>query len=182
MFVRLKNEDGFVNLVNLSQAQKIVPVQFEDKSMGIKVIWQHDTFKDFGEEDLPDDSCDYSEEIFVDITVQQVEQILARMGMVFAPAQPKQEVQPVPTVPVVEDAPETEEPAVEEKSNMEILQDGIDTIKEAKSKPIPEAKPAAEAPKEEKPAQEPQKKSRKTAPRSNKKESFGVDQDELPKG
>lgn len=175
MFVRLKNEEGIVQLVNFSQAQKISPVKFEDDSMGIKVTWQHDVFTDHGEDDLPDDSCNYSEEIFVDITVQQIEGLLARMGLVFAPV-----VRGEDSLAKNEDAA-TEE---SEEPKMHVVDESKDS-KEVKPAEAPAEEPVKEEPKKENPKEEAKKES-KTSTNKKKRhpdhqgEDFDVKKEEKP--
>lgn len=71
-WIKLKDEDGHLRLVNLSNAQSIVP----GGKNRIRVIWKHDELVEVDHNDLPNDSCVYSEQVFVDISIQQVEMLL----------------------------------------------------------------------------------------------------------
>lgn len=133
MFLRLKDNQGVVSLVNLSQAKYIQPSQTESGEPAVKIVWAHDTFTDHGEDDLPDEACTYSEQLYVDVTVGQIEGFLRSIGAAFIP-KATDNGQPTGKEPASTNI--TEEQAA--KTSMEILKDGIETIKEAKSKPIPE--------------------------------------------
>ena len=75
MWLKLKDESGAISLVNIANAQSCNPVKLEDGTIGLKVVWQYDTYKDL-DEDLPDSSCVYSEQLFSDITIKQLEMLL----------------------------------------------------------------------------------------------------------
>jgi hypothetical protein len=85
MWLRLKDENGIVCLVNLQQAKYIQPAVTADKEPAIKIVWTHDTFQDHGDMDLPDESCQYSEQIYTGISVHQIEVLLSKIGLTYPP-------------------------------------------------------------------------------------------------
>ena len=112
MWVRLKDENGIVSLVNLSQAKYIQPAAAKNDDPAIRIVWSHDTFTDHGDLDLPDESCTYSEQIFTGVTVPQIEMLLGRVGLTYPPtengAEKKQVKEEAPEVSNEEEAPEPE--------------------------------------------------------------------------
>lgn len=131
MFLRLKDNQGVVSLVNLSQAKYIQPAQTESGEPAVKIVWAHDTFTDHGEDDLPDEACTYSEQLYVDVTVGQIEGFLRSIGAAFIPkatdnGQPtgketamdaeveEESSQPVNSKQTAENAPAEPEPEQEE--------------------------------------------------------------------
>ena len=119
MFLRLKDSQGVVSLVNLAQAQYIQPAQTESGEPAIKIVWSHDTFTDHGEDDLPDESCSYAEQLYVDVTVGQIEGFLRSIGAAYIPkatengkptgTEPAAEIE-TPAKPVPEPTEEPEPP------------------------------------------------------------------------
>lgn len=123
MWVRLKDENGIVSLVNLSQAKYIQPAVNSKDEQGVRIVWQHDTFTDHGDMDLPDESCVYSEQIFTGVSVLQIEMLLSKVGLTYPPTENGSETgaKKVMEAPATEDqkpdaqdeapAPEDEAPA-----------------------------------------------------------------------
>ena len=85
MWVRLKDENGIVSLVNLSQAKYIQQGVDNNNSNFVRVVWQHDTFSDHGDSEIPDESCVYSEQMFTGLSVLEIEQLLIDFGMTTSP-------------------------------------------------------------------------------------------------
>lgn len=146
MFLRLKDNQGVVSLVNLAQAKYIQPAETESGEQAVKIVWAHDTFTDHGEDDLPDEACTYSEQLYVDVTVGQIEGFLRSIGAAYIPKATEngkatgKEIEPtVETVeveelkePEVVKPPTSEEPHIEEDT----------TTQPAKKKPAAKKNPA----------------------------------------
>lgn len=89
-WIKLKEESGHLMLVNLGMAQTVIPFG-KNK---VKVVWKHDELVDVGDDDLPNDSCIYSEQVFVEITIQQIEMLLRLNGCMIDNIQ--KQIQPEP--------------------------------------------------------------------------------------
>jgi hypothetical protein len=141
MYLRLKDSQGVVSLVNLAQAKYIQPAQTESGEPAVKIVWSHDTFTDHDEDDLPDETCTYSEQLYVDVTVGQIEGFLRTIGAAFIPKPTENganKTKKAPAEPVEE---EVDKFAEEEPTDEEEKQDLIDFKKnEERNKEKPKEK------------------------------------------